>query len=248
MARRVGSAKAENVASNVAFISLNLYKKALIVKPLSGGGTIAATIQKERATHLKGSLLLACGLILMSCGKPNDAGVEQKVSSGATPPDYSTRLGIGVSTAARTCIAVHNPNLTPEAQVTLVTLTSPQTFTQAQMVAASSTPCPVSKDLDPNLSSYDIKVTGAPVPKMVPLAAAIGATNTFLMDNATVTADLNQDGHKEYFRGCAGKDGVHVTAWAGSPLVSTLAWHGFYYEPADPGTFPACSAKELAGL
>jgi hypothetical protein len=91
-------------------------------------------------------------------------------------------------------------------------------------------------------------VTGAAVAKMVPVVAATGATGTFLIDNNSVTADLNQDGHKQYFRGCAGKEGIHLTAWSGSPLISILAWHGFYYEPDDPGTFPVCSPKEMAGL
>ena len=185
---------------------------------------------------LKPAIVFSLTLLSLSCA-PDKSSRSTLVNAPAAP-DYSPRLGVAVSTAARTCVAIHNPNLGPDTLVTLVALVAPQTFTQAQITGPSQSPCPVSNNVDPNLSSYDIKVTGAPIPKMVPLVAATGAANTFLTQNNSVTADLNQDNHQQYFRGCAGKDGINLTAWSGNPLVSTLVWHGFYYEPNDPGTLP----------
>jgi len=65
--------------------------------------------------------------------------------------------------------------------------------------------------------------------------------------NNNVQADLDQNGKHEAFRACSGNDGIHLTVWSGNPLDGTLLWHGYYYEPSNPGLGPSCTPKEMAG-
>jgi hypothetical protein len=123
----------------------------------------------------------------------------------------------------------------------------PQTFTQAEIGAASSSPCPVTKDVDATVSNYDLHVTGGSVQKLTPLIAIIGTSAPFTMSNNNVQADLDQNGKTESFRACSSNDGIHLTVWSGTPLTGAVLWHGYYYEAGDTGAGPPCTPKEMAG-
>lgn len=106
----------------------------------------------------------------------------------------------------------------------------------------------MSKDVDPTVSNYDIHVSQGSVPKLTPLIAVLGASAPFSMaPNNSVQADLDQNGKTETFRACSGNDGIHLTVWSSNPLDGTLLWHGYYYEPSNPGLGPSCTAREMAG-
>ncbi len=145
-------------------------------------------------------------------------------------------------------MATHNANVAPSSPVTLVSPLPPAGFNQAEVAGPSQSACPVSKEVDPIVSNYELHVSQGSIQKLTPLIAVLGAPTKFSMGpNNTVQADLDQNGKVETFRACSGSDGIHLTVWAGNPLTGTLLWHGYYYEPSNPGLGPSCTAKEMAG-
>ena len=192
-------------------------------------------------------LLLVLLGALASCSK-NQANQTAggTASLGPTAATYAPRVGVAVTTGARTCLAIRNPNLAPSTPVTLVSPMLPQTFSQVEVGGATDGPCPVSKDVDTSISNYDLHVPqGTSLPKLTPLIAVTGTSAVFGPgNNNTARADLDQNGKFETFRACSSNDGIHLTVWSGNSLDGTLLWHGYYYEPSNPGLGPACTAKE----
>ena len=193
--------------------------------------------------------LIACIVLLSSCASHSAPGNEPTSSMGpaSAAASYTPRLGVAVTTSSRTCFAIQNANLAVGAPVTLVSPMSPQTFVQAEISATSSTPCPISKEVDPTVTNYDLQVSkAASLPKLTPLIAVVGPSAPFSVGpNNSLTANLDQNNKTQSFRSCAASDGIHLTVWSGNPLDGTLLWHGYYYEPGNPGAGPACTPKEM---
>lgn len=193
-------------------------------------------------------------VLLSSCASHNNttaSGTAPASSSvGPAAAAYLPRVGVAVTTGSRTCVAIQNANLTVGSPVTLVSPMTPQTFAQAEVSAVSASPCPISKEVDPSTTNYDLKFSqGATLPKLTPLIAVVGSSAAFSAGaNNSVAANLDQDNKTESFRACSATDGIHVTVWSGNPLDGTVLWHGYYYEPGNTGAGPACTAKEMAGL
>lgn len=170
--------------------------------------------------------------------------------TGATPPapaTYTPKIGIAVNPGDRTCMAIQNPNIATGSPVTLVSAMPPETFTQAEVTGPAKTACPITKEVDPTVSSYELRVPQGPPQKLTPMIAVLGPSGPFSMGpNNNVQADLDQNGKTETFRTCSSNNGIHLTVWFGNPLDGTLLWHGYYYEPSNPGIGPACTAKETA--
>jgi hypothetical protein len=189
-------------------------------------------------------------LVLMSgCTRknPQTEGGATSLIPSASPASYLPRIGVAVSTGGRTCVSIQNGNLAPSSPVTLVSPTLPQTFTQAEIGATSSSPCPVTKDADATNSNYDVHVTGGSVQKLTPLIAVLGSSAVFTISNNNVQADLDQNGNMESFRACSSNDGIHLTVWSGTPLTGTVLWRGYYYEAGNTGAGPPCTPKETSG-
>jgi hypothetical protein len=191
-------------------------------------------------------VLAVCGAVSCTSKNPQTGAQSSALSPSAPPATYTPRIGVAVSTASRTCVAIANNNLASGTPVTLVTPTLPQSFSQGAIGAQSQSPCPVSQDVNPSLSSYDVHVSGAAPAKLTPLIAVIGSSAPFSMQNNNVAADLDQNGKSETFRACSAADGVHLTVWSGVPTTGSVVWHGFYYEPNNAGLCPPCSPKETS--
>jgi len=192
-------------------------------------------------------VVLVFVVILTSCGgqKPGATG-NASTSLGPAPAAYTPRVGLGVMTGSRTCIAIANANLPIGSAVTLISPIAPQTFNQAEIGVPSAAACPISKDVNTAVSNYDVHIpAGTSLPKLTPLVAVVGTAAQFSTTTSNnVQADLDQNGKTEFFRACSADDGIHVTVWSGNPLDGTLLWHGLYYEPSNPGIGPACTPKE----
>lgn len=191
-------------------------------------------------------VLAACVAVSCTSKNPQTGAQSSALNPSAPPATYTPRIGVAVSTGSRTCVAIANSNIASGTAVTLVTPTLPQSFQQAEIGAPSQSPCPVSQDVNPAFSSYDVRVTGAAPPKLTPLIAVIGTSAPFSTQNNNVAADLDQNGKTESFRACSATDGVHLTVWSGVPTTGSVVWHGFYYEPNNVGFGPPCSPKETA--
>jgi hypothetical protein len=193
--------------------------------------------------------VLVCFIILSSCGTHDAPGPAAASGLGPSPAAaaYIPRIGVGVTTGSRTCIAIKNANLTIGSPVTLVSAIAPQTFSQAEIASVSGSACPITKDVDAGVSNYDIHLPqAASLPKLTPLIAVVGTSAPFsTRDGNSVVADLDQNGKFESFRACSAGDGIHATVWSGNPLDGTMLWHGYYYEPGNSAAGPACAPKEM---
>lgn len=186
-------------------------------------------------------------ILLASCGsKQNEQAQSSSVSPSAAAVNYAPRIGVAVNTGQRSCVAIHNATLTPDSAITIVMPAIPQSFSQAQITGRSPDPCPVTKELDTTVSNYEIRMAQGTLPKLIPVIAIVGSPTSFSMDNNMVKAHLEQNGKTEMFRSCSGNDGIHLSVWPGTPLSGAPVWHGFYYEPGNPGIGPACTPAEIA--
>ncbi|MBV9763162.1 MAG: hypothetical protein JO340_21545 [Acidobacteriaceae bacterium] len=185
--------------------------------------------------------------VAVSCTQKNpQTGAQSSALSSAPPPaSYAPRVGVALNTGSRTCVAIQNGNLAAGSPVTLVTPTLPQSFAQGEIGAQSKSPCPITQDVNPAYTSYDVQTRGATVPKLTPLFAVTGTSGAFSMQNNNAQADLDQNGKTEMFRACSASDGVHLTIWSGAPTTGTVIWHAFYYEPGSSAAVgPPCTTKE----
>ncbi len=189
-------------------------------------------------------VLLSCA----SCKQKESGGKWVATSTSAAPATYTPRIGVAVNTGGRTCMAIHNANIAASTPVTLVSPMPPQAFVEGQVTGPSSSACPITKEVDRTVSNYDVHLTQAAAQKLTPLIAVLGASAPFSMaSNGAVQADLDQNHKTETFRACSASDGIHLTVWSGDPLSSALLWHGYYYEPSNPGLGPSCTVREMAG-
>lgn len=190
---------------------------------------------------MKRAILIVPIAFLFGCSKPQQPSTTATVSSQAQV-DYSPRIGIAVQTASRSCVAIKNATLTADSPLTLIVPLSPQQIIQAKVTGRSSSACPITQDVDPSVNSYDISAV-TPIPqKDLPMIAVVSQPSAFQMDNVLAITDLDQNGGRNSFSACGASDGVHLFAWKGNPNTGSPIWKGYYYEPGNPGTLPACAS------
>jgi hypothetical protein len=183
---------------------------------------------------------------ITACNKsPSGTGAATTTSSvAASPASYTPRIGIGVSTNSRTCIAIRNGNLSAGSTVTLISPLAPVTSTQATIAGVAQQACPITQNVDTTVSNYDVTPQG-PVQKLSPMIAVLGTPVVTVNSNNVAQTDLDQNGQTETFRACSADNGIHLTVWKGAPLQGALLWHGYYYEAGNPGTGPPCTPAEM---
>lgn len=191
-------------------------------------------------------LIIAAGITSCTNKNPQTGAQSSALTPSPPPASYTPRIGVAVSTGSRVCVAIQNSNIASGSPLTLITPTLPQAFIQGEIGAVSQSPCPISKDANATLTSYDIHVSGASLPKLTPLIAVLGTSAPFSISNNNVQADLDQNGKKESFRACIATDGVYLSVWSGTPTTGTVLWHGLYYEPNTVAAGPPCTAKETS--
>ncbi len=191
------------------------------------------------------------GMFAISAGcapKPTETN-SQANTVGPAQTDFSSRFGIGVRTAARTCVAIRNHSVPPDGPVTVIQPQSPQTFNTGRILANTSETCPVSANVDSTLTSYQLSVpdVSTPAQKLVPFIVYVGppASSNFAVNNNNVEADLEGNHSRDTFRACSAANATYLSVWHGSPLLGTLLWSGRYDDSGNAGGFPACDPKEL---
>jgi hypothetical protein len=185
--------------------------------------------------------------LAQACSRKPEGPPSESTGAAATKQaaDYSPRIGIAVETSSRTCVAIANTGLQTGTAVTIVSSLPPQSFQQAEISGPAKSTCPVTQEVDPRLASYEVKMASGSLQKLTPAIAVVGNPGLFSTVNSSVQSDLDQNGKTDTFRACTASDGYHLTVWAGTPLTGTLLWHGYYYEPSNPGTGPTCTPSEM---
>lgn len=182
-------------------------------------------------------------LTIIACGKQQNPESKAGAPPGA-PETYTPKIGVGVRTAARTCFAIHNGDLTSGTALTLVFPIAPVTAVQGAVSNVSKQPCPISQNVDTTVSNYDLDVKSS-IPNLTPFIVVLGTPGVTTNANNMAQADLNQNGQTQTFRACSSDDGIHLTVWNGAPLQGKLLWHAFYYESSNPNIGPACTPAEV---
>jgi len=143
-------------------------------------------------------------------------------------------------------MTIRNGAIPPDTPVTLVSPANPQSFVEGTVKNQAVKPCPISQDVRPDVTSYEISLENADTSKLIPMIAVMGtaASNSFTVASNGVQADLSQMHRVNTFRACGADDGVHVTVWNGVPLTGSPVWSGHYFEEGNPGTLPTCTTGE----
>jgi hypothetical protein len=161
---------------------------------------------------------------------------------GISAFDYASDLGVAMQRANITCLAINNGHLSAGARVALVVLNTPQSIVQAEVLGSTNV-CQSQSENDSGINKYEIRVLNA---KTLPMSPAIAITGTprLRVRRGLVTADLDGNNRKEYFRQCTSGEGVHLTVWTGKPLRGRRRWHRYYYLGYD--TDPNCTSRDTA--
>jgi len=145
----------------------------------------------------------------------------------AAQPDEALRVGLVVTAAGHSVLAMAGPALVPGAVVTLVTIDSSQQVQRvliASRVAESETMAKHATqgpyyEVSPQSSSsalpeFAVAVLGDPDVRR--MGAAVGLR----VGNPAITVRV---------RACASSEGLHLTLWDGEPLKGRRLWHAYYY-------------------
>lgn len=142
----------------------------------------------------------------------------------------SSHLGLAIQKQGSACLYTHNADLSAGSPLMLVLLSPPQSTIRADVVKPASTEtCPTIDASDATLTAYEIRPLEAGLVPSTPAIAVSGPAIQFQKNGDYMTADINQDGHVEYFRFCASAEGLHLTVWSGKPLQGKPKWHQYYY-------------------
>ena len=73
--------------------------------------------------------------------------------------------------------------------------------------------------------------------------AFVGTFNTRRLDSGAIVARLSAAYPDAQVRSCTSQEGLHLTAWSGTPLTSQRLWHQYYYLGYD--VEPSCDDREV---
>jgi hypothetical protein len=181
-------------------------------------------------------LALAFALSLLSC-----VSCETKSSASSSA---RTLFGVALRTATHICFSIQNSSLRPKSLVTLVSPSNPQSIAQAEVIKSTANTCPGVHNVMPGRSNYDLRLLSGKVEENLPLIAVVGGSSQFTSTASPVKANLQAYSQPVFFRSCTSADGVHLTAWRGTPLKGTRIWHQYYYLGQDLEA--TCTGKDTA--
>lgn len=182
------------------------------------------------------SIVLLWVATMAACDS-HDRAVQDKIYSG-----YDLTAQIGWLHGS--CLAVKMADLKKGTKLTIISLGKPQALSEAEIVqrTESGEECYALRQerKDINLSEGNMFYLVASASK-VPLELAIGIVGMkagFTTTDGSIHADINGDGHQDYFTECATSEGVRFNVWSGSPFKGKALWSAYYYLGYD--TEPDC--------
>jgi hypothetical protein len=161
---------------------------------------------------------------------------------GKGPFDFNAQIGVVTLTPDKEILLhIKNPGLTTGTRVTVVVLDAAQSTTEAVIDSKGD-----EGGFDSNLdgeSHYLLKLTKGEPGFTTPALGVAGTSAQFKLMSTQVTADLDGDGRREFFRECSSTEGLHMTVWSGSPISGQLRWHRYHY--LGYALEPNCTNKEV---
>lgn len=159
--------------------------------------------------------------------------------------DYPGKIGMAVSAQGKTCLYIDNASLAEGTRVSLVSVGPPQAVSEAEVLRKADSACRALPGSGSSRHRYAIRVTKGSIEPGQPMFAVAGFRGPFEKRGGLVSADLEGDGTREFFRSCASSEGLHLTVWSGAPLSGTLRWHDYYYAGYDLEA--NCTPREVRG-
>ena len=181
-------------------------------------------------------IVAALAVLVSQCGR----------RPGNTEWSFESHAGIAFAAGDRSCLSISAASLTANTKVYVLEPANGR-HTAAVIVAPRDECAGVSKsDSDLPLQGYEIRLETDSDTKPGPGIAIVASSDPFHPDSAgVITADLDADTHRDYFRSCTSSEGVHFTIWTDAPLTGTRRWHRYYYLGYDVD--PTCTAAESSG-
>ena len=165
--------------------------------------------------------------------------------------DINSKIGIIDGDIEHICFRTKNGNLAENTPVSIITefYESSQKVLNAKVEKKLKESCSrrASESTDKNPGEnfyYSLTLTEKEIDEYQEVfgIGVIEPETPFRFQNKMASIDLNNDGKAEFFRRCAGFEGVLFAIWTGKPLKGKQIWHSFYY--LDYDTVETCTKKD----
>jgi hypothetical protein len=151
---------------------------------------------------------------------------------------------IGVAAAAgdgRICAAMSAPALAPGAALTLIQADGAQSLLYASVVRAIPGCERLERALVPG-PYYLAQLSGVKTADAAALWVALSGKLPTRRVASGISVRLSPVYPHVQVRSCTSREGVHLTAWSGTPLSTQRLWHQYYYLGYD--VEPSCDHRD----
>jgi hypothetical protein len=198
---------------------------------------------KSTRSFRRSRALIAFITIALACRGDSRAGSFMD----GRPFDYSSQMFVADEDSSGTfvCFASNDTTLLPGTRVTIVFTGHPQHSAIGRIRSREKLPCIPGPPMPP----MDSMMYVAEMPRDtsdrigIPIVL-LGSVAEPVQRGDTVTIEIEPGQPPIRFRFCASTEGLHATAWAGTPLTSSRRWHAYYYLGYDVD--PTCREAEYA--
>ena len=163
-------------------------------------------------------------------------------SPKAEPFSYEDRLAIAVAGSDKVCVSAKGSLFKPGDELRLLDPGTQKSW--PAVVEPVAEPCEPSVS-DVPLRAVRVRATGEQPAPFIGIAVLGPRASSFEVTNGVLTADLDGDGQREFFRSCTSVEGVHLTVWSGAPLTGQRRWHAYHYVGYD--MVPSCTPADIGG-
>ena len=139
----------------------------------------------------------------------------------------TTSFGVAADSHGDACIAIEGRELANDTELTIVDPGLPQQVFAARVLARVPE-CDILATAQPPGTHYRVNWEGRRPDSPFLGIAVIGALRIQDSDG-TVTLELSEEFHDAQVRSCSSREGVHLSAWSGTPLKSRRLWHLYWY-------------------
>jgi hypothetical protein len=163
-------------------------------------------------------------------------------SPNVEPFSYEDRVAIAVGGTDKVCVSAKGDFFKPGDEVRLIDPGTQKSW--LAIVEPVTEKCELSVS-DVSMRAVRVGIKGEQPGPFVGVAIQPPRTSSFDVIDAVVSADLDGDGQREFFRSCTSVEGVHLTVWSGAPLTGQRRWHAYHYVGYD--MVPSCTPGEIGG-
>jgi len=172
---------------------------------------------------------------------------EKGSFTGDEPFDYRTRMFVADEDSSGTfvCFTAKDTTLLPETRVTIVFTGHPQRSATGRLRSREKLPCIPGPPMPPMDSiQYVAEMPRDTSDRLGIIIVLLGSVAKPLQRGDTVTIEIEPGQPPIRFQSCASYEGIHATAWSGTPVTSSRRWHAYYYLGYD--VEPTCVEAEYA--